>query len=58
MFKVFKIPNEKIIMNQVGHLENKYVAIVFLFEAVLETWVSYTELREIKLQLPSENICK
>ena len=36
-------------MYQVRNLENKYVANVFLFEALLDTWVSYTELREIKL---------
>jgi hypothetical protein len=45
-------------VHHVGHLENKYVANVFLNEAQLGTWVSYTEQREIKLKLPSEVIYK
>lgn len=36
-------------MHHVGHLENKYVANVFLYEALLDTWVSYTQPQEIEL---------
>ena len=36
-------------MHQVGQSENKHVAKVFLFEALLDSWVSYTQPREIEL---------
>jgi hypothetical protein len=43
-------------MNHVGHLGNKYVANVFLYEALLDTWVSYTQPHET--ELPSEDTSK
>ena len=48
VLKVFKTPKEMyFITHQVEHLENKYVTNVFMLEALWDTWVSYTETREI-----------